>query len=241
MDYVWVLLDRTKESEQMNPNITILILAYCKTRDRTGYALQTIHGLQRNLHYDGKIAYYVAEGSGNSGSSVITDYLKNAARLIGFHSEPLTPGANWNRGLVECYKHSDYVLVMEDDWYLSEPFDVTPYVKMLSEVENVGMVRFGTLTLGMICHVKGHDGRHYLEMDHGPQYAFSGNPHLRHRRLNEAIGLYNEHIQPSPGDVEIDFDYRFRQQNDLKIWRPADLPGYGIFRHIGAVQSYEVD
>ena len=146
-----------------------------------------------------------------------------------------------NRGLIECYKWSDYILVMEEDWLLPEPFDITPYVKLLHEKEDVCMVRFGTLTLGMICHVKGHDGRHYLEMDHGPQYAFSGNPHLRHKRLNQAIGLYNEDISPSPGDVEIDFDYRFRQQNELKIWRPADLPGYGVFNHIGAVQSYETD
>ena len=162
-------------------------------------------------------------------------------RLIGHHCQNLTPGANWNRGLIECYKYSDYVLVMEEDWLLPKSFDITPYVKLLQEKEDVAMVRFGTLTLGMICHVKGHNGRHYLEMDHGPQYAFSGNPHLRHRRLNQAIGLYNEKISPSPGDVEIDFDHRFGQQNDLKIWRPADISGWGVFSHIGDVQSYEVD
>lgn len=230
----------------MNLNITILLLAYCKTAERTEYAIKTIRGLS-HLHHDGKIGFYVAEGSGNLEAAnqlakTIQGYTKTLNwRLIGFHSEQMTPGANWNRGLVECYKYSDYVLVMEDDWLLPELFDITPYVRLLQEKEDVCMVRFGTLTLGMICHVKGHDGRHYLEMDHGPQYAFSGNPHLRHKRLNEAIGLYNEKISPSPGDVEIDFDYRFRQQNELKIWRPADLPGYGVFSHIGAVQSYEVD
>lgn len=231
----------------MNPNITILLLAYCKTEKRKSYAIQTIQGLG-NIKYDGKIAWYVAEGSGEKYAnylidSTLTNYVErfHKQKFIGYHSEVLTPGANWNRGLIECYKWSDYVLVMEDDWFLPEPFDITPYVRLLQENKQVGMVRFGTLTLGMICHVKGHDGKHYLEMDHKPQYAFSGNPHLRHKRLNQAIGLYNEDISPSPGDVEIDFDYRFRQQNELKIWRPASISGWGVFQHIGAVQSYEVD
>jgi hypothetical protein len=225
----------------MNPNITILLLTYCKTKERTDYAMQTIQGLRTNLCYDGKWAWYIADGFGDRQAvSGLMKSLENQ-RIIGWHSELLTPGANWNRGLVECYKHSDYILVMEDDWLLPELFDIAPYVQLLNDLPTVGMVRFGTLTLGMICHVKGHAGRHYLEMDHGPQYAFSGNPHLRHKRLNRAIGLYNEDITPSPGDVEIDFDYRFRQQNDIKIWRPADLSGYGVFSHIGALQSYEVD
>lgn len=225
----------------MSPNITILLLVYLRDDNRLGYATKTIQGLRQNLIYDGKLAWYIADGFGDRQRvSQLFNCLENQ-RIVGWHSERMTPGANWNRGLVECYKRSDYILVMEDDWLLPEPFDITPYVKLLQEKENVCMVRFGTLTLGMICHVKGHDGRHYLEMDHGPQYAFSGNPHLRHRRLNEAIGLYNERIEPSPGDVEIDFDYRFRQQNELKIWRPASISGWGLFQHIGAVQSYEVD
>lgn len=226
---------------KMNPNIAITLLTYLNSEERKQYPLQTIQGLRTNLRYDGKLAWYIAEGFDNrQGASSLFEALQNQ-RIIGWHSERLTPGANWNRALIECYKKTDYILMMEEDWFLSQPFDITPYVQLLQEKEDVCMVRFGTLTLGMICHVQGHAGRHYLEMDHGPQYAFSGNPHLRHKRLNEAIGLYNEDITPSPGDVEIDFDYRFRQQNDLKIWRPADLPGYGVFQHIGNVQSYEVD
>lgn len=224
----------------MNPNITILLLTYLNNETRKQYPLQTIQGIKNNLRYDGKLAWYIAEGYGNIQVNDLFLELSHE-RVIGWHSEYLTPGANWNKGLIECYKRSDYVLVMEEDWLLPAPFDITPYVQLLQEKEDVCMVRFGTLTLGMICHVKGHNGRHYLEMDHRPQYAFSGNPHLRHKRLNQAIGLYNERISPSPGDVEIDFDYRFRQQNELKIWRPADLPGYGIFNHVGVIQSYEVD
>lgn len=229
----------------MNPNITILLLSYLIDENRIEYTKRTIQGLSY-LQYAGKIGWYVAEGSGNNANEInefLNGYVKTIDNwcIIGSHSEKMNPGANWNRGLIECYKHSDYILVMEDDWHLPLPFDITPYVQLLNDKEDVCMVRFGTLTLGMICHVKGHAGRHYLEMDHKPQYAFSGNPHLRHKRLNQAIGLYNEDISPSPGDVEIDFDYRFRQQNDLKIWRPADIPGYGVFNHVGAVQSYKVD
>jgi len=225
----------------MNPNIAILILSHLCNQEREEYTVSAIRGLIKNLKNKGGIGWYIAEGYGNKLSTDSLLHHLIGYRVLGWHSEKLTPGANWNKGLIECYKHTDYVLVMEDDWLLPESFNITPYVKLLQERPEVAMVRFGTLTLGMICHVQGHDGRHYLEMDHKPQYAFSGNPHLRHKRLNQAIGLYNENITPSPGDVEIDFDYRFRQQNELKIWRPASIDGWGIFQHIGNVQSYEVD
>lgn len=225
----------------MNPNIAIILLTYLNSEERKQYPRQTIQGLRLNLRYDGKLAWYIADGFGNRQGVVELLQLLENQRIIGWHSEKMTPGANWNKALVECYKKADYILMMEEDWYLPESFDITPYVQLLEDLDNIAMVRFGTLTLGMICHVKGHKGRHYLEMDHGSQYAFSGNPHLRHKRLNEAIGLYNENIQPSPGDVEIDFDSRFRQQNEIKIWRPASISGWGVFNHIGAVQSYEVD
>ena len=172
--------------------------------------------------------------------NAIMSILENRSRrIIGSHSERSTCGVSWNRGLIKCYEHTDYVLVMEDDWQLKEPFDITPYMQLLQQNERVGMVRFGTLTLGMTCHIQGFDGRHYLEIDKHPQYAFSGNPHLRHKRLNEVVGMYNEKIEPSPGDVEIDFDYRFRQQDIVDIWRPASIDGWGIFNHIGNVQSYD--
>lgn len=227
----------------MNPNITILLLTYLINDDRIDYTKRTIQGLT-HIEYDGKIGIYMAEGSGNGLNglpdllSQYTGSIKNW-RVIGGHSEKLAPGANWNHGLVECYKHSDYILVMEDDWYLPESFDLTPYVGVLENHPEVGMIRFGTLTVGMKMECVGYDNRHFLKMSHECQYAFSGNPHLRHKRLNQKVGLYNENITPSPGDVEIDFDYRFRQQNELSIIRPADLPGYGIFRHIGTVQSYK--
>lgn len=222
-----------------NPNIAILLLTY----QRTDYAVQTIKSLCSNLRYWGKLAWYVADNGSNGHhvNSIMATLSEYSQRIIGSHSEKNTCGKSWNKGLVECYKHSDYVLVMEDDWTLGNPFDITPYVQLLEQRQDVGMVRFGTLTLGMICHVEGHNGRHYLRMDKGPQYAFSGNPHLRHKRLNETVGLYNETIHPSPGDVEIDFDSRFRQQDKVEIWRPASIDGWGVFSHIGNVQSYEVD
>lgn len=229
----------------MNPNITILLLTHCINEERINYAKRTIQGLT-HLDYDGLIGWYVAEGSGqgmNGMAKMLEDYAESIDnwRVIGYHSEELTPGANWNRGLVQCYKHSDYILVMEDDWCLSSSFDITSYVEVLNNHKEVAMIRFGTLTVGMKMECVGYDNKHFLRMDHSCQYVFSGNPHLRHRRLNDVIGGYNENITPSPGDVEIDFDYRFRKQNELSIIRPADISGWGVFSHVGAVQSYKVD
>lgn len=225
------------------PTVAILLLAYCNTPERTAYALETVRSLCDDLRYDGKTVWYVAEGYGNEvDKGEILNYLVGSGQeIVDWHCERLTPGASWNRGLLACYEYTDYILVMEDDWTLTRPFDITPYVHLLQHEDEIGAVRFGTLTVGMKLDVVGYYGRHYLRMSKQTQYAFSGNPHLRHKRLNYAVGLYNEKIHPSPGDVEIDFDYRFRQQERVHIVRPADLPGWGIFQHIGSVQSYEVD
>lgn len=226
----------------MTPTVAILLLTYRNTPERTDYAVATVKSLRDDLVYDGPRRWHIADnGSEPEHVAAIRAELDPYYEHVTAHSERCAPGRSWNLGLLACYEHTDYILVMEDDWTLKHEFDITPYVHLLEHEEGVGMVRFGTLTVGMKMDVVGYYGRHYLRMSKRVQYAFSGNPHLRHRRLNKIVGLYNENIRPSPGDVEIDFDHRFRQQDQVDIVRPADLPGWGVFQHIGSVQSYEVD
>lgn len=221
------------------PPIAIMLMSYGRSPVHTDYALLTIASMKDNLKYDGRLLWYVASNCGNQDHHAAVLGALDGQTVIGQHNEPSTCGVSWNRGLVECYRHTPLLFVLEEDWTLPGPFDLTPYAHLLMHDPTIGMIRFGTLTLGMQCEVIGRYGRLYLQISKQRQYAYSGNPHLRHVRLNQAVGLYNEVIEPSPGDVEIDFDYRFRQVEGIEIVRPADLPGLGIFQHIGSVQSYD--
>lgn len=223
------------------PLVSILLMSHGRSRTHTDYALRTIESLQKNLKYP-NLAWYVASSCGNDTHHArvldAIDQLK-----IGHHNELSTCGVSWNRGLVSCYKHSNLILVMEQDWVLPEPFDISHHVQVLEKEEHIGMVRYGTLIVNpaqhMTAKVVGLQGCHYWQFIGNWQYMYSGNPHLRHRRLNQAVGLYNEVIHPSPGDVEIDFDARFRQQDKVHIVRPCGISPWGVFSHIGNEQSYD--
>ena len=156
--------------------------------------------------------------------------------LLGSHTQDLRPGANWNKSLRASLEHVDIVLWMEDDFELQRPLFLAPYVKLLCDESSVGMVRLGHLPVNLRCETVGFDGRHYLDILPDRQYRFSGNPHLKHRRLVDAYGWYNENT--NPGDTELDYDARCRMRPNPRIWWPVDLGGWGIFGHIGAVPSY---
>lgn len=219
-------------------------MSYGRSPVHTDYALRTIQSMKSNLRYDGRFLWYVASNCGNREhhtevvKEIVTAHLENHV-IADHHCEATTCGVGWNRGLVKLYTFAPLVFVLEQDWTLPGPFDLTPYAHLLMNEPKIAMVRFGTLTLGLQCEVIGRYGRLYLKIEKRRQYTYSGNPHLRHVRLNQEVGLYNEVIAPSPGDVEIDFDGRFRQQDKLEIVWPADLPGLGVFQHIGSVQSYD--
>lgn len=235
------------------PPLGVVLLTY----KRTGEALRTIYGICDNLDYPNR-GWYIAD-DGTEGDHV--DKLLNALRfrgenIIGYHSERYSPrtGIGWNRGLGAAFQYSDYVLVLEDDWELSGNFDmngdnhpglyninpyicggkfnIRPYIEMLSGREDVGMVRLGGAAVGNTVEIVGHAGHHYLRYHRKDPYAYSGNPHIRHARMMRAYGWYSEDVK-NPGELELDYDWRFRATDGPDIWRVFDIPGWGIFHHIG--------
>lgn len=224
------------------PNLSIVMVTY----ERTELALRTIRGISENLIYPkSKIRWFIGDdGSSLAHGIAIHDTLLDETMILSdYHNEKYFPGTyfsgkTWNRALARAYTESDYVLWLEDDWELSKPLNIEPYIRMLSEREDVGMVRLGHLAVGSDVRIVGHGGVHYLDYLRSTQYAFSGNPSLRHIRFTKAIGPYAE--DKNPGDIELDYDSRFREYPEIPaIWRPADIPGWGIFGHIGTAKSWE--
>lgn len=219
-----------------HPRLPIVLLTYMRTEE----ALRTIQGICDHLGYEKELrCWYIADdGSPPEHVGKLLQCLdKNGEKILGFHNERYSPftGKGWNRGLGVAFQNSDYVMVMEDDWELPASFDIHPYVEMLAQREDVGMVRLSGLAVGNTVDIVGHNGHHYLQYHRDKQYAYSGNPHIRHARFMHAYGWYSEE-ELNPGELELNFDGRFRAAEGPEIWRPADIPGWGIFRHIGEMR-----
>lgn len=236
------------------PNIAIGLVTF----KRTEMALRTVTSTMKNLIYPKeKRAWYVGDdGSPMPHISSILSTLDMAGeRVIGHHNEHMRhkgkensfhAGLGWNKCLGLCHQYSDFVLWLEDDWDLDEPLDLVPYVKLLQEREDVGICSFRILSTGADIHTIGHDGRVYLRYDRTTQYAFSGNPYLRHARYTRFYGTFAEDRNPGLMELHQDDQYRFddknhpREGNDgPQIWRPADISVWGSWKHIGNIKTWE--
>jgi GT2 family glycosyltransferase len=218
-----------------HPDLSVAFLTY----ERTDYALATIAGIAQFLHYQGNIAWYVADdGSRPEHFEAVMGALRDYEQtIIGCHNERRHPGRSWNIAIKHCLQVSDFIFWLEDDWELREPFDISPYVRLLIEKPEVGMVRMGYLPVGLHCEVVGHDGRHYLNIFKDRQYTYSGNPGIRHRRHFDSYGVYSPDTKRSAGEQEVFHDYYVRTREGPQVWWPVDLGGWGIFHHLGDVRT----
>lgn len=223
------------------PKLSIALL----TCQRTEIALRTVLGIINYLDYEGATGWYIAVDSDNYDHAMkITETLaEHGQHLIGQHCQKFVPGtthagASWNLALKECMDWSDFVLWMEDDWILPEKLDIHPFIDLLVEREDIGMVRLGGMAVGSDLHSVGYDGIHYLEYLDTQQYAYSGNPHIRHKRFVEAYGYYT--TDRNPGEMELDMDHAVRSKEEPKpkIWWPMTLGGWGVFQHVGKEKTF---
>ena len=227
------------------PRVAIGLVTY----RRTEMALTTIRSTIQNLQYPKELlSWYVGDdGSPLQHVKSIHSLLVNEGQKIhGFHEERLrhpgqedthNAGIGWNRCLGICHQWSDYVLWLEDDWNLDKPLDLEPYVKLLQNNEEVGICSFRILSTGADIHTVGYDGRVYLQYERRTQYAFSGNPYLRHARYTRHYGTFAEDRNPGLMELHQDDQYRLAMQGP-RIWRPADISIWGSWKHIGSEKSW---
>lgn len=225
------------------PPVAILLL----TCNRTPMALQTVKSTIQNLKYP-KLAWYIADDGSEPKHipALMKEIRDSGAELLGFHSERMRnpgeegtyhAGLGWNKGLGICHQFSDFVLVLEDDWNLDEPLDLEKYVKVLIDRQEVGLMSFRILSIGADVHTVSHDGEIYLRYDRTTQYAYSGNPHIRHARYTKKYGWYAE--DRNPGLIELHQDDQYRTADEgPEIWRPVNISQWGSWKHIGSEKSW---
>lgn len=204
------------------------------------------------------ISFYVADdGSTTTHHNKIMECIEDRGfSVIGSHNQRLRhvgqentyhAGMGWNLGLGICYQHTDFVLVLEDDWELDHEFKIIPYVNLLIENEQVGICTFRILSVGADVHTVNHNQEIYMRYDRTTQYAYSGNPHIRHARYTKYYGWFDE--EKNPGAIELNQDDLYRyiitdpknpipRKEGLEIWRPYQIDQWGAWKHIGSEKSW---
>ena len=216
------------------PRLVIIFITY----ERTDYAIHAINETMSKLHNSGGVSWYVCDdGSRNNNHGRIMDYLKqNKQHICGHHTEKLGYGGGVNKAWRIASQTSPVTLWLEDDWRLSEDWDVTPYVDQLIHDETVGMLRFGYIQVGMRGAVINHNHDVFLDLDKNIPFAFAGHPHLKHDRFMTRYGDYPTGV--NPGQTEIKYDEIVRRKNGPRIlWHIGCH--WGKFAHFGAVPAYE--
>lgn len=221
------------------PRVAIALL----TCYRTEVALETVISVCENLQYPNLGWYVAVDGANYDHSGWITSTLeKQKQTIIGTHCEDFVPGkphagASWNFAQKAAMEWADVVLWLEDDWRLPIKLDIHPYVQLLLERQDVGMMRLGGMAVGNDLFSVGHAGIHYLEYKPSTSFMYCGNPSLKHKRFIEMYGDFA--VDRNPGEMEMHMDDKVRAKPDLKIWWPMDLKGWGIFQHIGTLKTFE--
>lgn len=179
------------------PPITIVMTTYFPSGDdgdkRLATAALTVKSWVREMHYLSAIRLHVADDGSD-------DYYDNF--VWSFDDIPATyskqnrrgVGASLNAGFRQAFKLSPIVLYCVDDWLLMEPLVLTPWVKLLLEREDVGMVRLGPPhpKISGTVETFTEDWQGWGLRLNRLGYAFGHRPALYHKRMIDSYGWFAE-------------------------------------------------
>ena len=219
--------------EQYPPVIALIV-----TYRRLALALETIRSVKEKVIYP-NIGFHIADdGSGREYVDRLVEEIGGNYSIEVTNSNRGGVGANMNQGVEAVLKRADLWLHLEDDWVLPRPLDLEPCVQLLTEREEIGMVRLGRLS----AHLRGVTiagaGKLWWQLERNfDSYVFSGNAALRHRRFHDAYGPYTVGLKP--GETELNYCHAFNTKEGPAIVYPAWLTYDDAFQHIGDSQSFK--
>lgn len=223
----------------MSEHVTVVLLT-CK---RTEYAIRTIAAVGTYLHYPNWSWYIADDGSPDDHHVAVGHACTATGRpIVSHHNEAVSYGMGANKALEVAFQHGQLVLMLEDDWELTQPLDIWKWAAVLMERPDIGMVRTGYLNTGLRAELISHYGSLYWMLDdtdsrHHSSMAFAGHPALMHQRFFESYGGYPEHWQP--GETELRMAWQVSAAKGPAVVWPAELGSAGPWAHIGGIQSYD--
>jgi len=198
------------------PKVWILFLTF----QRTEIAIQTLQSLVSNLHYPNLHLHICDDGSKETDDGTDRNHvevLKEYWPGSSYHEMP-TPwgefnmGGNANRGIQLAQDQGiDFYFIVHDDTILLDPLNLEPYVYILEEHQQTGMIRFNYLASGLSGHFIDYQASKlgyevtFLRLIrewslYNPwkidAYIPAFQPALVHQRFYDSYGLYPEGLYP---------------------------------------------
>jgi hypothetical protein len=222
----------------MLPLVVIL-----QTYQRTEYALRTVRSFVEKANYPQVVWFIADDGSQKEHVDQIASLLHTLGQtIVGMQNKKQGYGGNSNDAWFHADTISPLSFWLEDDWELTRPVNLIPYVETCLEPD-VGMVRLGYLYTGLRGDLIARQNTLYWDLHAVPAHdgvpVFTGHPSIRHTRYRETFGWYP--LGLNPGDTEMEYAFAFRQHGGPgkpKILFPVENGVWGPFAHIGTEKSY---
>lgn len=207
--------------------VTVILTTYDKGDGaRTSIARQTIQGLVDNLHYS-NLHWIISDNNSPKHEehvSFIVEPLKE--KNIPFEVLNVKGGGvglSKNVALTRAYEISSLIFMTEDDWYLSEPFELESDVQVMLDNPSVCMVRYGFLGGEMLAKYTdfGDFKTYWTLVPNSGLYVYSGQVSLRSKLLTDMVGWHSPNLEP--GQEELDMCHKYNSLGDSapKILWPA--------------------
>lgn len=222
---------------------------------RTKYAQQTLTSLLKNLSYDGDLIYHIADDG---------SFPNHVARLSGTIAKTGRPvtnsnaagggyGKSFNLATQVVHDRCDYLLMVEDDWELTRPFNISPLADALSDskasddIFPLGCIRLGYIgwTQAVYGTLEKYADRTYFWIyPESPEpHVWSGHPRLETVAYQRAVGPWPEGL--NPGATEFEVAHRPVARKGvawpLDFGMNASQQAGCLFAHIGTVSPWKAD
>lgn len=238
------------------PPITIVIITY----DRYDEIQRTVAALVEHVHYSGKLHILIADDA-TPGAYVARLKRLKLFKDNGVDFIPASENRGWGGNVNRALKavQTEYVLMAEDDYVLTQPLDLDPMITLMEAKPRIGLVRLrGTAGTRLVYHQFEHDvsaacpqyqegvgvtGKMtYFLIDGGSPdlWIYSNGPHLKRRLFHAYHGEYPEGLKL--GATEETYAHRVKDGMQTK---PDEAPWIAImpdwipmrWEHIGT--SYQ--
>lgn len=182
----------------MDKPVTIVMTTYFIHPERVDVAKNALLSWQQNIVYNGPIHLHVADDGSDPDLLTALHYNKlwKRGRVTFTDQYRGGVGTSLNRGFSQGFSVSPYVMYLVDDWSLEEKFDIEPWMYLLQQREDVGIVRLGPphphlygkiepmteLWQGWALRLD----RHGLVVGHRPE--------IFHQRMFEYYGKFDEKV-----------------------------------------------
>jgi hypothetical protein len=197
--------------------------------------LRTVRGIKENLRWPNLGFILVDDGSGQEYVDRVVEEIGVTNHLWVYQSNHKGVGHNMNVGLQHIFDlGGELLMLLEDDWELTTPLDLTPYVNVVLN-NDVGLIRMGYLNVGLRAELVSHENMLWWQLERKPevqQYTYTGHAGLRHKRLFDRVGMFSEGLSPGQNELDYCSKYNYAQNPPAILW-PAEWGVWGKFEHIG--------